>query len=254
MSSRVGFSCANCQLLKAKCYLCYNRTVLKSAAITSCFLAATAFAQQEPKAQQPSGQPPVKLNYLNVCTPSEEEQTQIKNALAMIPGKAAFVQDFEITRGVATLKDAPAAKFVRLRREFSSESPFLTAQYSMSTDATSTIETLVLRTRDPKGFHEISLEDRSTSGAASPQAMLAVDTPVNRIRVERLAKSSVVLARCQGADQSIFEPIFRQASDIMAQYRQALGLRGSFRSDLAWLSGDNAAKHNGPASEPKKKP
>lgn len=227
--------------------------MFKSLVIAACFLGATAFAQQEPK-PQPSGQPQVKLNYLNVCAPSEEDQTQIKNALAMIPGKTTFIQDFEITRGVTTLKDAAPAKFVRLRREFSPESPFLTAQFSMSTDADSIVETLVLRTRDPKGFHEISFEDRATSAAASPQAMLTVDTPVTRIRVERLAKSSVVLARCEGADQSAYEPLFRQASDIMAQYRQTLGLRGAFRSDLAWLSGENATRHNGPPSEPKKKP
>jgi hypothetical protein len=221
--------------------------------VIAAFLGATAFAQQQPS-PQPSGQPQVKLNYLNVCAPSEEEQTQIKNALETIPSKAAFIQDFEITRGVTTLKDASPAKFVRLRREFTPESPFLTAQFSMSTDAASIVETLVLRMRDPKGFHEISFEDRATSGAASPQAMLTVDTPVNRIRVERLAKSSVVLARCEGADQSVYEPLFRQASNIMAQYRQALGLRGAFRSDLAWLSGDNTARHNGPTPEPKKKP
>jgi hypothetical protein len=227
--------------------------VFKTLVIAAWFLGATAFAQQQPT-PQPSGQPQVKLNYLNVCGPSEEEQTEIKNALDTIPSKVAFIQDFEITRGVTTLKDAAPAKFVRLRREFSPESPFLTAQFSLSTDAASVVETLVLRTRDPKNFHEISFEDRATSGAASPQAMLTVDTPVNRIRVERLAKSSVVLARCEGADQSVYEPLFRQASNIMAQYRQALGLRGAFRSDLAWLSGDNTARHNGPAPEPKKKP
>jgi hypothetical protein len=228
--------------------------VFKSVVITACFLGATALGQQETKPQQPSGQPQVKLNYLNVCTPSTEEQALIKSALGLVPGKPAFVQDFEISRGLATLKDAPPSKFVRLRREFSGESPFLTVQYSMSADSTSTIETLVLRTRDPKVFHEISLEDRSTSGAASPQTLLTVDTPVSRIRMERLSKSSVVLARCEGADQSAYEPLFRQASDIMAQYRQALGLRGTFRSDIAWLSGDNSARHSGSPSEPKKKP
>ncbi len=249
----IDFSCANCRVLIAACYLCYNRTVFKSAVITSFFL-GVAFAQQEPKPQQqPSGQqgqPQVKLNYLYVCAPTQEEQGVIKTALATVPGKPAFIPDFEISRGLATLKDAPTSKFVRLRREFSPESPFLTAQYSMSTDSTSTVETLVLRMRDPKDFHELSLQDRSSSAAASPSAMLAVDTPVNRIRVERLAKSSVVLARCENADQSGFEPMFRQASDIMAQYRQALGLRAAFRSDIAWLGGGNATK---PGNAPAKK-
>jgi len=227
--------------------------VFKSLILTVCFLGAAALAQQEPKPQEPSGQPQIKLNYLNVCTPPSEDQAQIKSALGLVPSKPAFVQDFEITRGVATLKDAPPSKFVRLRREFS-ESPFLTVQYSMSSDSASTIETLVLRTRDAKTFHELSFEDRSTSSAASPQTLLRVDTPVSRIRMERLSKSSIVLARCEGADQSAYEPLFRQASDIMAQYRQALGLRGAFRSDVAWLTGDRPAPHNGPPSEQKKKP
>ena len=227
--------------------------MLKLFAITFLLIASTAFAQQEPS-PQPSSQPQVKLNYLNVCTPSAEEQAQIKSAVALIPGKPAFVQDFEISRGLATLKDSPTSRFVRLRREFSAESPFLTVQYSMARDSATTIETLVLRTRDPKVFHEISFEDRSSSAAASPAALLAVDTPVNRIRVERLAKSSVVLARCEGADQSVYEPLFRQASDMMAQYRQALGLRGAFRSDIAWLSSDDATRTRPASTTQKKKP
>jgi hypothetical protein len=39
-------------------------------------------------------------------------------------------------------------------------------------------------------------------------------------------------------DQSAYEPVFRQASEIMAQYRAALGLRSAFRSDIAWLNAD----------------
>jgi hypothetical protein len=206
-------------------------------------LAAFAFAQQEPKPEPPAGQPQVKMNYLNVCAPSAEEQTGIKGAMAAVPDKPAFIQDFEISRGLATMKDAFPSKFVRLRREFSSESPFLTAQYSISNDSTSTIETLVLRMRDPKDFYELSLQDQSSSAAASPLTMLAVDTPVARVRVERLTKSSIVLARCQDADQSAYEPLFRQASDIMARYRKALGLGSVLHSDLAWLGGP--AKANG---------
>ena len=227
--------------------------MFKLFAITFLLIASTAFAQQEPS-PQPSGQPQVKLNYLNVCTPSAEDQAQIKSAMALVPGKPVFAQDFEISRGLATLKDAPTSKFVRLRREFPPESPFLTAQYSMSRDSSSTIEILVLRTRDPKVFHELLFEDRASSGATSPAALLAVDTPVNRIRVERLAKSSVALARCEGADQSAYEPLFRQASDMMAQYRQALGLRGAFRSDIAWLNSDDATRNRPASTTQKKKP
>jgi hypothetical protein len=54
--------------------------------------------------------------------------------------------------------------------------------------------------------------------------------------VERLNKGSAVLTRCEEADQSAYEPVFRQASEIMAQYRAGLGLRNAFRTDIAWLN------------------
>jgi hypothetical protein len=199
-------------------------------------MAPSAFAQQAPKAQQP--EPQVKLNYLNVCTPSAEEQAQMKAALAKVQVKAVFSRDFEISRGQATLQDAPDARFVRYRRDLVPESPLLAAQYSMSSDSKSIVETMVLRFRDPKDFHEVSLEDRVSAGAMAPPSLLTVDTPVSRIRVERLGKSSLVLARCQDSDQSAYELIFRQAVEIMAQYRKAMDLGRVIRSDVAWLSSD----------------
>lgn len=177
----------------------------------------------------------MRLNYVNACAPSEEEHAALKSALAKVGGKPAFADDFEISRGRTTVKEGPS-KFVRLRRDFAPESQLLTAQYSMSTDEKNTIETLVLRLRDPKEFHELSIEDRVSVDAASPATVLAANTPAARIRLERLGKSSVTLSRCTGADQSAYEPLFKQASEIMANYRGALGLRSSFRSDLAWLS------------------
>jgi hypothetical protein len=208
------------------------------------FSAAAGWAQQEPA--QPVPKPQVRVNYLNVCAPNQEEQLVIRYALSKVPVKPAFAADFEVSRGRATLKDAPVSKFVRLRRDFPPESPFMTAQYSMSTDPKTTIETFVARARDPKEFHEISIEDRISADAASPVAVVAADTPAERVRVERLGKSSVVLARCQGADQTEYEPLFRQASDIMAQYRQALGLRSAFRSDILWLAPEHkATAHDG---------
>ena len=207
--------------------------MLRLAIVTAIFLAGEAFAQQAPKQSEPQ----VKLNYLNVCTPSAEEQEQMKAALQKIQVKAAFSRDFEISRGQTTLKDAPDARFVRYRRDMASESPLLASQYSMSSDSKSVVETMVLRLRDPKEFHEVSLEDRVSSGVMAPSALLAVDTPVSRIRVERLGKSSLVLARCQDSDQSAYEPIFRQATEIMAQYRKAMELSSAIRPDVAWLSG-----------------
>ncbi len=225
---------------------CYNPTVLKSSVIGIFFLAAFAFGQQEPK-QPSSGQPQVKMNYLNVCTPSAEEQAVIKNAFARVQVKPVFGRDYEISRGLATMKDSPDSKFVRFRRDLASDSVLLTAQYSMSTDETSMVETLVLRMRDPKDFHEVSLEDRVSASAASPVSLLSVDTPVSRIRLERLGKGSVVLARCEGAGQNAYEPLFRQATEIMAQYRKALALGNMLRPDVAWLSGPAKAPGQGPS-------
>lgn len=226
-------------------------------ALTIVFLlAAASVAQQEqqpvppqPAPQQPDGKPQVKVNYLNVCTPGTDEQAIIKGALATVQAKHAFSADFEISRGRTSLKDAPDAKYVRLRRDFAPESPLLTAQYSMSTDSTNTIEILVLHARDPKDFLEVIMESRVSAGATAPLAMLQVDTPTSRVRVERLNKSSAVLTHCPDVDQSAYEPVFHQASEIMAQYRSALGLRTAFRSDIAWL--DPSSKTSG---TPKKKP
>lgn len=213
-------------------------SVLKPALIVSIFLLAGAWAQQAEKkpAESQSGQPQIKLNYLNVCAPSAEEQSELKSALTKVQVKPAFGRDFEVARGRATMQDSTDSKFVRLRRDLATESPLMTAQYSMSTDPANTIETLVLRMRDPREFHEISLEDRVSSGATPPSAVLQADTPVSRIRLERFSKGSVVLSRCKDADQSAYEPLFRQASEIMAEYRKALGLRSAFHSDIAWLS------------------
>jgi hypothetical protein len=159
----------------------------------------------------------------------------LNGALGKVAAKPVFAEDFEMSRGRTTVKDAGVSRFVRLRREFLSESPLLTVQYSMSSDEKNIVELLVLRMRDPKELHEVSFEDRVSAGAVSPIAVLAADTPATRVRVERLGKPSVVLARCEGGDQSAYEPIFKQASEIMARYRAAMGLRTAFRSDISWL-------------------
>ncbi|MBZ5493331.1 MAG: hypothetical protein LAO76_20635 [Acidobacteriia bacterium] len=234
--------------------------MFKSAlAILFLLVAAAAMGQDQqpaptpsaqPAAPSPDGKPQVKVNYLNVCTPGTDEQAIIKSALAAVQSKPAFSTDFELSRGRTSLKDAPDAKYVRLRRDFAAESPLLTAQYSMSTDATNTVEILVLRPRDPKDFLQVVMEDRMSASAAKPLSLLQVDTPTSRVRVERLNKSSAVLSRCEEVDQSAYEPVFHQASEIMAQYRAALGLRTAFRSDLAWLNAN--AKAAAPA--PKRKP
>jgi hypothetical protein len=227
--------------------------VQKPALILTFFLAGVAAGQQAPKPAEPQATPPIKINVLNVCTPSPEEQAQLRNAFGKVAARPGFGRDFEISRGRVTLENSTESKFVRLRRDLVPESPLMTAQYSISADPTNTIETLVLRMRDPKEFHELSLEDRVSTGAASPAAVLSVDTPVTRIRVERFGKGSIVLSRCQGADQSAYEPLFRQASDIMSQYRKELGLRSSFKLDINWLGGAAPGKNSTRQAAPKKR-
>src|SRR5262249_34881691 len=126
----------------------------------------------------------------------------------------------------------------------------ITAQYSISNDASNTVEILVVRPRDPKDFLEIVMEARVSAAAAAPGSVLATDTPAMRVRVERLNKSSAALTRCQEADQNAYEPLFRQASEIMASYRAALGLRTEFRSDITWLN-PAPKKTTGAAQKPK---
>jgi hypothetical protein len=198
-------------------------------------ISAVVLHAQDPQTKPADPQSGVRVNYLNVCTPTEEEQKEISAALAMVPARPQFAADFEVSRGLTTMENADAARYVRLRRDMPEKSGFSTTQYSLSTDAKETTETLVLRLSQPKDLLMISFEDQVSATATSPTVMLDADTPVSRIKLERFGKASLVLARCEGADQSTYEPLFRHASAIMAQFRKALGLRSAFRRDLAWL-------------------
>lgn len=206
-------------------------------------------------------QPPVKVNVLNVCAPSAEEQKELSSGLAKVPGKPVFSADYEVARGHSTLDaNTPipgmqplppgavsAADWVRVRREFPDGTLFSNVQYSFSVDATNMVETLVLRVRDPKDLMQVSIED-SASTVASPAAMLSASTPVSRVKLERFGKSSVALARCSGAegnpatDQTAYEPIFRTASSIMQRYRNALGASRMVPQELAHLRAGSSAK------------
>ncbi len=216
--------------------------------------AVPVFAQQS--SESPSTQPQVKVNVLNVCTPSAEEQKEISAALARIPKQPSFSPDFEISHGVSTLTDAPnflqpgqstqisgepsVAHYVRIRREFSAQAWFSSVQYSFSNDGQNMVETLVLHVRDPKDLIQISMED-SASAISSVATMVAANTPASRIRLERFGKSSVALARCAGAengpapDQSAYEPLFRDASEVLADYRRQLGVRRTVPAELAQI-------------------
>ncbi|HET9183850.1 MAG TPA: hypothetical protein VFP59_17100 [Candidatus Angelobacter sp.] len=218
--------------------------MLKPALITAVLLlgASAVHPQSRKAAPTPQKQPPIRVNVLNVCTPGADDQAILKAALAKARERTLLAGDFEIARGRATLKDAPPSRYVRLRRDLEPQSPWETAQYSMSRDPKSTIETLVLRMRDPKNFHELSIEDQVSSDAASAAVVLASDTPASRIRVERIGKSSVALAQCPDVNQSAYQPLFAEASQIMDHYRKEMGLRTEFRADINWLDGGGVQK------------
>ncbi|PYX78948.1 MAG: hypothetical protein DMG66_04700 [Acidobacteria bacterium] len=222
--------------------------------MTAVILIAVAAAQSDKKTQ-------VKINYLNVCTPSVEEQKELSGALARIPAHPRFSEDFEVSRGRTSLteppiklagvetEEAPAAaggtsKWVRVRREFAADSPFVSVQYSVSVDQKNIVETLVFRSREAKDVIQISLED-SVSASSDPLQVLKVDTPVDRVRIERFGKSSVVLTRCPSADQKTYQPLFDQGSSVLAHYRGILGVQQIVPADLKRLGVGASAKAAG---------
>ncbi|MGA9308275.1 MAG: hypothetical protein WBW31_22955, partial [Candidatus Sulfotelmatobacter sp.] len=234
--------------------------------VAALLLAAPAVSQQAP--ETPSTEPQVKVNMLNVCTPSAEEQKEIAAALARIPKQPLFSDDFEISHGRSTLTEPPnflqpgsgakmsdepsVASYVRIRREFSVQALFASVQYSFSNDGQNMIETLVLHVRDPKDLIQVSMED-SASAIGSPEAMVTANTPANRIRLERFGKSSIALARCAASengpapDQSAYEPLFHGASEVLANYRSLLSVKRTVPAELAQIPGA------GPKATPKKK-
>ena len=210
----------------------------------------------------PPSQPKVKVNMLNVCSPGADEQQEIASALAKIPKRPSFSEDFEVDRGrsvldqnaaalalgnaapgaaVQTPSDSAVADFVRLRRDLTGAGTYSNVQYSFSRDSQQMVETLVFRVRDPKELLQVSIED-SASSVTPPSAMLGSATPASRIKLERFGKSSVVLARCSGTtespapDQSKYEPLFAAASAALSGYRTTFGARTLIPEELARIS------------------
>ena len=237
-------------------------------------LTLPAVSQQA--AEPSSAQPQVKVNLLNVCTPSAEEQKEIAAALARVPRQPLFAPDFEISHGLSTLTDSPnflqpaqsaqmsdepsVARYVRIRREFAVQALFASVQYSFSNDGQNMVETLVLHVREPKDLIQVSMED-SASAIGSAEDMVAANTPVSRIRLERFGKSSIALARCTGSengpppDQSAYEPLFRSASEVLANYRTLLSVRRTVPAELAQIPGAAPATAAKPKSaKPAAKP
>jgi hypothetical protein len=218
------------------------------------FVTVLAAAQQPP--ESPSTQPQVKVNVLNVCTPSAEEQKEIAAALARIPKQPLFSDDFEVSHGRSTLAeapnflqpgkavansgDSPVASYVRIRREFAVQALFSSVQYSFSNDGQNMVETLVLHVRDPKDLIMVSMED-SASSISTAETMVAANTPPSRIRLERFGKSSIALARCASSDngpapdQSVYEPLFRSAFQVLTNYRSLLGVKHTVPAELSQI-------------------
>ncbi len=215
-------------------------------------------------AQQPaSPEPKVKVNMLNVCSPSADEQKEISSALARIPKQPLFSPDFEVDRGRSLLdqspnflqpgsgaqpsSDTPTAEWVRIRHEFAVQALFSSVQYSFSKDSQNMVETVVFHVRDPKDLMEVSLEDRASS-VTSPEDMLTATTPVSHIKLERFGKSSVVLAQCPDSengpppDQSAYEPLFSSATKVLDDYRSLLHARSLVPEEMARINGTGATK------------
>jgi hypothetical protein len=138
---------------------------------------------------------------------------------------------------------------------------FSSVQYSFSDDGQNMVETLVFHVRDPKELIQVSMED-SASAIGTDSAMVAANTPVSRIRLERYGKSSIALARCNASengpapDQSAYETLFRTASEALAGYRRLLGVKHTVSTELAQIPpapSEHASKaKNGKDAEDKK--
>ena len=224
------------------------RMVWKACAIaTWCLSFLLAPGLVPPAGAQQKG-PPVRVNILNVCTPGEAESKELGAALEMIPLNPSFAADFEVARGRSTLPDSGVSRWVRLRYEFPGKSTFANAQYSFSVESSGITETLVVRVREPKNVVLVSIEDSVTAGG--PAAVLATDTPPDRVNVERSGKGSLVLARCPQANQSAYEALFRRAAALMRSYRSALGVRKVVAGELEKLQPATRGSSQEGASRP----
>ncbi len=218
------------------------RILLVLLVIGACSASVSA---QEPPASKPST-PQVKVNYLNVCTPSDADTAELTAALDRVPIKPTFAVDYEIAKGRSTASDdavmaghgakmaegpPSVSRWVRIRKEFPENSAFSNAQYSFSVAGDRAAETLIFRLRDPKDLLQLSISD-TVAALANPAESVAANTPADRIRIERFGKSSVVLTRCPQADQASYEPVFQRASVILNAYRQLLGVRRLVPQDL----------------------
>jgi hypothetical protein len=222
---------------------------------------------------QQAGNPQVKVNMINACSPSPADQQEISAALAKIPHSTQFSADFEVDRGRSSLdqkpeflaagqnaefsKEASVADWVRIRRDLAGQGTFSSLQYSFSTDSHTLIETLVFHVRDPKDLLQVTVED-SAAAVTTPAGMLAANTPASRIRLERFGKSSIALVRCSASDagpapdQTALQPLFDSASDILKNYRALLGAQEMVPAELARVQSVKSPGPKRPHSGPVK--
>jgi len=180
-------------------------------------------------AQQPAPPPQqVKVHVLNVCTPSQEKQKEIAPALPQVPKQPIFTPDFEVARGRGTQDHDP----IRTGRNTSMSLEPATAS-------------------DPTDLAQVSVADNALTSAA---AMLGSAIAVTRIRLERLGKRSVILARCMASesnpppDQSAYEPLFRDSSSLMDRHRTLLQARQTVPEELANVGSASVKSNPQPAT------
>jgi len=197
------------------------------------------------RAPAQAAQPKIQVSFLNTCNPPEGDLAEMVLALAGVKSSPSFSSDFEVSRGITTLTEAEAraagapagtgttpSSWVRIRREFPDKAVLTDVQYSLSVDGDATSEVLAMHLRDSREVLQILISDSVTG---TPAQVLKLDTPPDRIRVERFGKSSIVLARCAAADQSGYESIFATAREILEKYRVAMAVASVVPGELARL-------------------
>jgi hypothetical protein len=220
------------------------------AMLTGLMLAQEAPSAAAPQTPEAAKQPKFQVNFLNSCRPASAEAEEIGMALARVKDKPAFSADFEVSRGFTTLSEAEAratgvadgsgpvpSSWVRIRREFPDKALLTSAQYSLSLVGQTTSEVLALHLREGRSAEtrdvlQILISD-SVNGR--PSEVVKVDTPPDRIRIERFGKPSIVLARCGGVDQSTYEPLFLAAARVLEKYRSAMAVKTVIPSEWAHL-------------------
>jgi hypothetical protein len=223
---------------------------------TMALLTPLALAQGPPPVTE-LPQTKIQVNFVNSCRPGQADVEEMGRALARVKGRPVFSADFEISRGLTTLSEAEAraaglpegsgttpSTWVRIRKEYPEKAVLTNAQYSLSVEGSSTSEVLALHLRESKAGEgsevlQILISDSVTGSAAH---VVKVDTPPDRIRIERFGKASIVLARCGGMDQSGYEPLFAAAGGILAEYRSAMAVKSVVLVELEHMRGRKESK------------